>query len=160
MKIAKNKVATFDYELRDELGTLLDSSEEEPLAYIHGIGQIVPGLERALEGKTEGEAVSVTLSPDDGYGERDEELILVVPRSQFERPTEVTVGLQVHVTGPDGDSVARVTAIEGNEVTVDANHPLAGMILAFSLTVRDVREATAEELRHGHVHGEGGHHHH
>jgi FKBP-type peptidyl-prolyl cis-trans isomerase SlyD len=160
MKITKNKVATFDYELFDEQGTLLDSSAEEPLAYIHGVGQIVPGLERALEGKAEGEAVSVVVPPDEGYGDRDEELILTVSRAQFERPTDVVVGLQVHVNGPDGDSVARVTAIAGDEVTLDANHPLAGKTLSFSVTIRGVRDATKEELRHGHVHGEGGHHHH
>jgi FKBP-type peptidyl-prolyl cis-trans isomerase SlyD len=140
---------------------LIDSSSEgDPLAYMHGQGQIVPGLERALDGKCAGESLAVTVAPADGYGERDQDLVMVVSRAQFERPEELAVGLQVQVSGPEGDSVARVTAVEGDEVTLDSNHPLAGMRLSFSITVRDVRAATAEELRHGHVHGPGGHHHH
>jgi len=160
MKIEKNKVATFDYELRDDGGTLIDSSTgDEPLAYIHGIGQIVPGLEVALEGRSAGETFSVTVPPDVGYGDRDEGLVRIVSRVDFSRPDDIAVGLHVQVEGPDGESVARVTAIDGDDVTLDANHPLAGMTLSFSITIRDIRDATREELRHGHVHGEGGHHH-
>ena len=161
MQIAAHKVVTIDYTLTDDAGQVIDSSEGgEPLAYIQGIGNIIPGLEAALEGKKAGDSLKVSIAPAEGYGERDDSLKQAVPRQMFETPEEIQVGMQFHTMTEDGN-VMVVTVVEtsAETVTVDANHPLAGQNLNFDVTVKDVREATSEELEHGHVHGAGGHHH-
>jgi FKBP-type peptidyl-prolyl cis-trans isomerase SlyD len=159
MQIANQAVVTIDYTLTDDQGAVLDSSNgEEPLTYIQGAGNIIPGLENALLGKSSGDALKVTVAPGDGYGERDEDLVQAVPRSQFPE-VSIEVGMRFQAQGSDGSSVVTVVAIDESSVTVDANHPLAGMTLAFDVKVLEVRSATADELEHGHVHGEGGHEH-
>ena len=159
MKIAKETVVVMDYTLRDQAGQVLDSSEgRDPLAYIHGLGHIIPGLEEELEGKSAGEQVSVEVSPEKGYGVRDDSKRMVLPRQSFEGVDQIEVGMTFHAHGQDGSSqVITVVGIEGDQVTVDGNHPLAGQTLFFEVNIVDVRAATAEELSHGHVHGPGGH---
>lgn len=160
MQIGNQKVVTIDYTLTDERGEVLDTSQgQEPLVYIQGSGSIIPGLEDALEGKTVGDSLKVTIDPAQGYGERDEELVQQVPRERFPTDGELTVGTRFHAQGTGGSHVVTVVAVDDKKVTVDANHPLAGVTLSFDVKVLDVREATADELKHGHVHGKGGHHH-
>ena len=148
------------YTLKDEQGETIDSSQgHEPLAYIQGIGNIIPGLEDALEGKTKGDKLEVTIAPEDGYGERQENMVQKEAKSGFQGDEELVVGMQVQVETKNGPAIAMVSEIEGEDVTLDLNHPLAGVTLNFDVEVMDVREATDEELDHGHVHGPGGHHH-
>lgn len=160
MKIEKDKVVSIEYTLRDDSGNILDSSEgREPLAYLHGNGNLIPGLEAQLEGKSANDALKVVVAPADGYGELDAAQIVNVPKSQFTGVADLAVGMQFTASGPEGQQVVTVTKIENDTVTVDGNHPLAGQTLNFDVKVIEVREATAEELSHGHVHGAGGHHH-
>lgn len=160
MKIAKDKVVSIEYTLRDNDGNILDTSEgREPLAYLHGNGNLIPGLEAQLEGKGADEALKVVVAPADGYGEFDAAQIVNVPKSQFAGVAELAVGMQFTASGPEGQQVVTVTKIENDTVTVDGNHPLAGQTLNFDVKIVSVREATADELSHGHVHGAGGHHH-
>ncbi|MEY2700862.1 MAG: peptidyl-prolyl cis-trans isomerase, FKBP-type [Pseudomonadota bacterium] len=161
MQIAPNTVVYIHYKLTDDQGELLDSSEgQEPLAYIHGMGNIIRGLEAALTGRKTGDVLSVRVEPEDGYGERDPDLLQVVPVSAFEGVDEVVAGMRFHAEAQDG-SVQEVTVVDvsDGDVTLDGNHPMAGVVLNFEVHVTDVREATPEELDHGHVHGAGGHHH-
>jgi FKBP-type peptidyl-prolyl cis-trans isomerase SlyD len=159
MQIASEKVITIDYTLTDEAGEVLDSSEQDgPLTYLHGSGNIVPGLEAALEGKSAGDSLKVVVPPADGYGEHDEELVQVLPRDRFP-DGEIEIGMRFQAQSGGGTRVLTVVALTDQEVTIDANHPLAGRTLSFDVTVREVREATQEELEHGHVHGEHGHDH-
>lgn len=160
MRIAKNKVVSINYLLKDNASNVIDSSEGgEPLAYIHGIGNIIPGLENALSGKSKGDRVEVTVAPAEAYGERDEALTQVVPRDRFEPGVEIQTGMQFHTHAEDGMQVVTVTSADDQNVTIDANHPLAGVTLNFQVEIMDVRDATEEELTHGHVHGPGGHQH-
>ncbi len=160
MKIGKDKVVTIDYTLKDDSGNIVDTSQgSEPLAYIHGMGNIVPGLESALDGGAAGDKVSVSVPPEKGYGVRDESLIQVLTKDQFAGVDELEVGMQFHAHSEGGVHTIVITQIESNKVTVDGNHPLAGMVLHFDIDVRSVRDATKEEMEHGHVHGPGGHHH-
>ncbi len=163
MKIAQNRVVQMHYTLKDEHGNTIDSSEgHEPLAYIQGIGNVVPGLEDALEGKSKGDKLHVSIEPADGYGERNDEMVQQVSKSGFqsgEEGEELVPGIQVQIETNNGPSIAMVTKIEGEDVTLDLNHPLAGVTLNFDIEVVDVRESTEEEIEHGHVHGPGGHHH-
>jgi FKBP-type peptidyl-prolyl cis-trans isomerase SlyD len=160
MQVAKNKVVGIDYKLTDGSGKMIDSSDAHgPLYYIQGTGSLIPGLEAALEGKKSGEQLVVKIAAVDGYGERNDALCQSVPRSQFESAEGLEIGMQFEVETEQGELVVSVTKIEGETVTVDGNHPLAGMDLHFDVTVKEVREASAEELAHGHVHGEHGHHH-
>ena len=160
MQVAKNAVVTIEYTLRAPDGEVLDTSDGgEPLAYVHGTESLVPGLERELEGKKKGDRFDVKVGPDDAYGPRDERLVKAVTRAQLPPGIDLEVGLQLQAKSPDGDLIVTVTRVEGDEVTLDGNHPLAGMELHFVGQVRDVRAATREELSHGHVHGAGGHHH-
>lgn len=159
MEISKHKVVTMDYTLTDAQGNTIDTSRgREPLAYIHGVGGIIPGLEAALEGRSAGEQLQVTIPPEDGYGDRDESLLQVVPRDRFD-VEDVNVGMQFHAQSEQGVNVVTVVSVSDEDVTVDANHPLAGVTLNFDVEVKDVRDATEDELAHGHVHGPGGHEH-
>lgn len=151
------------YTLKDNSGEVLDSSEgKEPLAFIQGIGNIISGLEEELEGKNSGDKISVTVAPEKGYGVRNEKNVHIVPLSSFQADGEekLVEGMQVRVETNEGESIADVAKIDGEDVTLDMNHPLAGETLHFDVEVVDIREATKEELEHGHVHGPGGHHHH
>ena len=160
MKIEDNKVVQIHYHLTDEKGNVLDSSQgRDPLSYIHGAGNIIIGLEKQLQGKVAGDKVNAVVSPAEGYGERDDSLVQVVPKIGFQGDEELKVGMQVQVGTQQGNAVATVAKIEGEDVTLDVNHPLAGVTLTFDVEVVEVRDATKEELEHGHVHGPGGHHH-
>lgn len=157
MQITKEKVAIIDYTLKNEAGEVLDSSQErEPLAYLHGASNIIPGLESALEGQAPGAEIEVTVPPEQAYGVRNEALKQEVARSQFEGVDDLQVGMQFRVPSNQGDMVIRVAEIEDDKVVVDGNHQLAGMTLHFEVKVKDVREATEEEKAHGHVHAPGG----
>ena len=160
MQIADKMVVTIDYTLKDDNGTVLDSSTEGNFVYMHGANNIIPGLENALAGKSAGDEVEVSVSPDEGYGERNDSMIQAVPRDMFDSEQEIQVGMQFHAESPEGEMiVVTVTDVEGDDITVDGNHPLAGVNLNFGVKVIDIREATEEEIEHGHVHGPGGHHH-
>jgi FKBP-type peptidyl-prolyl cis-trans isomerase SlyD len=162
MLIAQDKVVLIHYTLTDDAGKVLDSSSGgEPLAYLHGQGNIIPGLEKALDGKQAGDKLNVRVEPAEGYGVRDDALVQQVPRRAFGGAQSVQAGMQFHAQSAQGQTrVVTVTRIQGDMVTVDGNHPLAGEVLNFDVEVAEVREPTGEELEHGHVHGPGGHHHH
>ncbi len=160
MQIAERSVASFHYTLTNDAGDVLDSSEgREPLAYLHGVGNIVPGLEREMAGHVAGDSFKVDVAPEDGYGGYIDELVQVVPRKSFEGVADLAVGMQFQAQTGQGPIAVVVTEIEGDNVTVDGNHPLAGETLHFAVEIVEVRAASAEELQHGHVHGAGGHHH-
>jgi FKBP-type peptidyl-prolyl cis-trans isomerase SlyD len=160
MQVEARKVITIDYTLTDEDGEVLDSSEDDgPLEYLHGFGNIIPGLEAALEGKEPGQKLQVTVLPEKGYGERDESLVQSVPRSRFPNG-DIEVGMRFSAETEDSSRLLTVIAVDKQQVTVDGNHPLAGQTLSFDVTVREVRDATEEEIEHGHVHQAGDHHHH
>ena len=160
MHIEKNRVVTFNYTLRDDQGAVLDSSSgRRALSYLHGKGNIIAGLEQALSGKSAGDRFDVSVAPEQGYGARDERLVQIVARAKFGEVAGLAPGMQVRANGPRGPRTVTVVRVDRDFVTVDANHPLAGRTLHFSLEVTDVRKATHEEISHGHVHGPGGHHH-
>ena len=160
MQISANKVASIHYTLKNSEGEVLDtSSGQEPLAYLHGSGNIVSGLEKALEGKKAGESVAVSIAPEEGYGPRHDGLVQEVPREAFQGVDEIAPGMQFHAEGPSGPLVLTVTEVAGDKITVDGNHPLAGETLHFAVEVAEVRDATKEEMEHGHVHGPEGHEH-
>jgi FKBP-type peptidyl-prolyl cis-trans isomerase SlyD len=161
MAIADNSVVTIHYTLKDDEGKVLDSSSSgEPLAYLHGRGNLVPGLERELSGKSAGDKLSVKVTPAEGYGEFDQALIQRVPRRALKGIKNLNVGMRLHAQTAHGPQAVTVTQIVADMVTLDGNHPLAGKNLNFDIEITDVREATGEELEHGHVHGPGDHHHH
>ena len=160
MQIAADSVVLIHYTLKDDDGKVIDSSDGgEPLAYIQGHGNLVPGLEKALEGKKDGDAVAVTLSPADGYGTRNDALVQRVPKRSLQGSGEIRKGMQFQAQTDEGLRVFTVTAVVGDMVSLDGNHPLADQTLHFDVQIVSVRAATAEELEHGHVHGAGGHHH-
>jgi FKBP-type peptidyl-prolyl cis-trans isomerase SlyD len=161
MTITQNSAVSFHYTLTDDQGQQIDSSAgQEPLAYLHGAGNIIPGLEKALEGKSAGDQLQVEVSAEEGYGPVQQELIQDVPREAFQGVETIEVGMQFEAqTGQGGAVPVTVTAVTDETVTVDGNHPLAGKALNFDVTIADVREASAEELEHGHIHGPGGHNH-
>jgi FKBP-type peptidyl-prolyl cis-trans isomerase SlyD len=130
------------------------------LAYLHGLGNIIPGLENALSGRALGDKFSVTVAPADGYGERDNEMVQSVPKSAFQGVDQILPGMQFQAQSPEGMQLVTVIDVDGDEVILDGNHPMAGITLTFDVEVTEIRDATAEELEHGHVHGPGGHHHH
>jgi FKBP-type peptidyl-prolyl cis-trans isomerase SlyD len=152
--IAENTVVDIHYELTDDEGNVLDSSKgAEPLSYLHGAGNIIPGLEKALAGKTEEDSFSVRIEPAEGYGEIMPELIQTLPRSAFQGVDNVEVGMNFEAQAPNGQvQRVRVKDVEGEEVTIDANHPLAGVPLNFQVDVVSIRDATEEEIAHGHAH--------
>jgi FKBP-type peptidyl-prolyl cis-trans isomerase SlyD len=158
VKIAKNAVTSIEYTLTDDDGSVIDTSEGgTPLAYIHGIGNLIPGLEKELEGKGVGDELKVHITPTDGYGERDDDMVQSVPRDQMPQDVDIEIGMQLQAESDQGMHVVTVVAVEGDEIQLDANHPLAGVALNFDVKVVEVRDATAEELEHGHVHGADGH---
>ena len=160
MQIEHKKVVYIHYTVKNDAGELIDSSEgKDPLAYLHGYRNIVVGLEKALEGKTTGDKLETTVSPDEGYGEVQEEMVQQVPREQFQGIDNIEVGMHFEAQTEQGPHLVEVTAIDDQFVTVDGNHPLAGTTLNFSVEVIEVRDATEEEIAHGHVHGVGGHEH-
>lgn len=157
MQITKNKVATFDFQVTDDGGLVLDSSEQHgPFAYVHGIGYLIPGLEEALEGREAGEAFSISIPPVKAYGERDDALVQTLAKEQFAGIRDLHVGMRLEAHYDDGPRAMTVTRIDDESVTIDGNHPLAGMTLNFDVTVVEVREATSEELAYGHPFFEGG----
>ena len=160
MPIAQNSVVSIHYTLKDDAGEIIDSSASgDPLTYLHGQGNLVAGLERALDGKDVGDKLEVKLAPADGYGEYDKQLVQKIPRRALKGISNVTVGMRLHAQTEQGPRAVTVTNITGDMVTIDGNHPLAGQPLNFDVEVAEVRDATEEELSHGHVHGPGGHHH-
>ena len=160
MQIAERTVASFNYTLTNAAGDVIDSSEgRAPLAYLHGSGNIVPGLEKEMTGHKVGDKFSVVVSPEEGYGMPNEMLIQVVPRAAFQGVDKLDVGMEFQAQTAQGPLGVVISKIENDEVTVDGNHPLAGQTLHFAIEITDVRDASVEELAHGHVHGAGGHHH-
>jgi FKBP-type peptidyl-prolyl cis-trans isomerase SlyD len=156
MQITKNKVAAIHYTLTDDKGTVIDSSEgRTPLSYLHGAGNLIIGMEEGLEGKAKGDKFQLKIEPAKGYGEKDPEMVQKVPISAF-GGQEVKPGMKFS-TNQGG--VVTVTEVSADNVTVDANHELAGVQLNFDVEIMDVRNATEEEISHGHVHGAGGHQH-
>jgi FKBP-type peptidyl-prolyl cis-trans isomerase SlyD len=161
MQVTQHAVVSIHYTLTDDTGKTLDSSAGgEPLAYLHGNGNLIPGLERALEGKVAGDKLSVKIAPADAYGEYDKSLVQRVPRRQLKSIPDLRVGMQLQAQSQHGAQTVTVTQLVGDMVTLDANHPLAGQNLNFAVEITEVRAATEEEIAHGHVHGPGGHHHH
>lgn len=161
MKISKHRVAVLDYTLTGEDSQIIDQSHDGSFSYLHGAGTIIPGLEQALDGKKSGETLRVAIEAADAYGERDPARIQRVPRDRFPPGAELQVGMRFQAQSKDGHAhVVTLSGIDGNDVIVDANHPLAGQRLHFEVTVLSVRSAKKEEIAHGHVHGAGGHHHH
>jgi FKBP-type peptidyl-prolyl cis-trans isomerase SlyD len=160
MQVSNQKVVMIHYTLTDDEGEKLDSSMGgEPLAFIQGLGNIISGLENALKGRVKGDRFKVSIDPEEGYGPHDKEKIQPVPRSAFEGVEEVMPGMQFQAQTPEGVQLVTVVDVAGDEVILDGNHPMAGMTLHFDVEVMDVRDATPEEIEHGHVHGPGGHHH-
>lgn len=160
MNITENCVASFNYTLTDSSGKLLDSSEGHgPLSYLHGAGNIIPGLESALEGKTVGDKFSVAVPAAEAYGLRDDGLIQELPVSMFSGVDTIEVGMEFHAETGHGIQSVTVTKVEGDTITIDGNHELAGIDLNFAVEITEVRSATEEEMQHGHAHGAGGHHH-
>ena len=160
MKVAKDTVVRFDYTLKNDAGEVLDTSEgAAPLAYLHGQGQIVPGLEAAMADRAAGDKFDVKVPAAEGYGERDAEAIFEIPLEKLPKGVEPKVGMELASRTPDGH-VFRLRLVKVGEktVTADANHPLAGENLNFSVSIVEVRKATDEELAHGHPHGPGGAH--
>ncbi|MCG6864475.1 MAG: peptidylprolyl isomerase [Thiogranum sp.] len=160
MHIEARKVVTLNYTLTDKEGNVIDQSTDSSFAYLHGASNIIPGLESALTGKAAGDSLNVSVEPSEAYGERDPEKTQSVPRNMFPEDTEIEVGMQFHAQGPGGETlVVTIAEVEGDTITVDGNHPLAGIPLNFAVEVIEVRDASEEELDHGHVHGPGGHDH-
>ncbi len=160
LAVAKDTVVKIHYTLTNGAGEVLDSSSGgDPLGYLHGHSNIIPGLESQLEGKNVGDKLIANVSAADGYGVRDDELVQEVPRAAFPEDPEPAAGMQFQAEGPQGAQMVTVTAVSADTVTVDGNHPLAGVDLSFDVEIVEIRAASEEELSHGHVHGPGGHHH-
>ncbi|MDO3381796.1 FKBP-type peptidyl-prolyl cis-trans isomerase [Gilvimarinus algae] len=160
MIISDNCVASFHYTLTDKEGKVLDSSEgREPLAYLHGASNIIPGLEKELAGKQAGDKLQVAVPAAEAYGERNDAMMQELPANMFTGVDKIEVGMEFHAQTENGVQVVSVTAVDGDTVTVDANHPLAGVDLNFDVEITEVRSATEEEQQHGHAHGAGGHDH-
>ena len=160
MQIEPNSVVTLHYTLKDNDGNIIDQSDDGSFLYLHGAMNIIPGLENALTGKTAGDEFSVTVSPEEGYGEKDPQRIQEVPKEMFENAADIQVGLQFHAQAPDGNAmIVTVAEVKEETVVIDANHALAGVELNFDVKVVEVREASEDEIAHGHVHGPHGHQH-
>lgn len=160
MQIAQHKVVSIEYTLKNDEGEVIDTSDGRgPMVYLHGAQNLIPGLEAELEGKVQGDSLTVRIAPADAYGELDESKRQTVAKDMF-GDAEVEVGAQFHAADPSGDAVVvTVVDVDGDDVVIDGNHPLAGVHLNFDVSVADVREASEEEIEHGHVHGPEGHEH-
>ena len=161
MKVGKDKVVLMHYTLKNDAGDVIDSSDgADPLPFLQGHGNIIPGLESALEGSKVGDKLDVSIKPEEGYGERMKDAIQEIPSSALQGVDEVKVGMQLQSQDKDGNAfLVSVTKIEDDKITVDGNHPLAGQTLHFSVSIESIRKAEAEELSHGHVHADGQHNH-
>ncbi|RRQ23727.1 peptidylprolyl isomerase [Guyparkeria sp. SCN-R1] len=160
MQVQNDHVVSIDYTLKNDAGEVMDSSEQTgPLAYLHGHQNIIPGLEKALDDKAVGDTLSVSIEPADAYGERNEEMIQTVPRSMFQGVDEIEPGMRFQAQTEGGVTVVTIKDVNGDEITLDGNHELAGETLHFDVEIKDVRPASEEEIEHGHVHGPGGHEH-
>ncbi|HEY1686000.1 MAG TPA: peptidylprolyl isomerase [Tepidisphaeraceae bacterium] len=161
MEIRKDTVVSFDYTLTNDKGEQLDTSQGgQPLVYLQGHQQIIPGLEAAMEGKQPGDHFSAMVQPADAYGVHDAALVQKVPLKMFPNDRPIMLGQEYRSQSEQGSFVVRIVEIDNENVTVDGNHPLAGQTLNFDITVREARQATKEELEHGHAHGPDGHGHH
>jgi FKBP-type peptidyl-prolyl cis-trans isomerase SlyD len=159
MQVADNMAVSIHYTLTNDDGEVLDSSiGDEALLYLHGGGNIISGLEKALHGKAAGDKFNVRIAAEDAYGELMDEMVQVISREMFEGIDNIEVGMQFHADVSYGTGVVSVVNIEGDDITIDGNHPLAGLALTFDVEVIDVRAATQEEMAHGHIHGAGCHH--
>jgi len=157
MKISENKVVVLHYAVSDSDDTLIDSSyDHSPLSIIHGTGYLIPGLEDALTDHVTGDKFEVAVTAENAYGDRHDEFVQTVPKSMFESVEDLEVGSQLRATTDDGEQTVIVIDVTDEEITVDGNHPLAGIDLKFDVEILEVRDATEDELQHGHVHGEGG----
>jgi FKBP-type peptidyl-prolyl cis-trans isomerase SlyD len=160
MLIGNNSVVSFHYELTNNAGEVLDASpDNEPLTYLHGAGNIIPGLENQMTGKTVGAEFKATVQPEDGYGVHQPHLVQEVPKTAFPDPEQIQPGMRFSAQSDQGTMSVVVSNVSADTVTVDANHPLAGEVLHFAVRIADVRDATPEEISHGHVHTPGHHHH-
>lgn len=160
LSIKQDSVVSFHYTLRDDAGEVIDRSQTgQPLSYLHGHGNLVPGVEKALEGKSAGDKLSIKVAPAEGYGEYSQDLVQQVPRRSLKGIARITPGMRLRAQTEVGLRSVTVTRVAGDMVTLDANHPLAGKNLNFDIEISEVREPTEEELSHGHVHGPGGHQH-
>ena len=159
MQVAENKVISIHYTLTNDNDEILDQSDTgQPLVYLHGANNIIPGLEKALLGKVSGDKLNVRILPEDGYGLRQEHMVNTVQKSMFDGIDKVEVGMQFHAEGNTGPVIVTVSEMNGDEITIDGNHPLAGEALTFDVKITDIRDATADELDNGHIHGPGCNH--
>ncbi|MEZ5505290.1 MAG: peptidylprolyl isomerase [Gammaproteobacteria bacterium] len=160
MNIAKDTVVQFHYTLKDDKGELIESTEgKDPMAYLHGHSNIIPGLEKALEGKAVGDSFTVTVEPQDGYGQRQENAMQRISLKHLQGARKWKPGMMAFVETDQGYRQVTVVKVGKFNADVDTNHPLAGMTLVFDIQIADIREASEEEKAHGHAHGVGGHHH-
>ena len=154
MQIQGKCVVSIDYTLTNDEGQTLDAStDEQPMIYLHASSSLIPGLEKELDGKTIGDQFKVSVQPEDAYGSVNPEMVQQVPKNSFEGVDDIQAGMQFQAQGPEGQmQIVTIEEVSGENVTVNGNHPLAGQVLHFDVTVKDVREATEEEIEHGHVH--------
>jgi FKBP-type peptidyl-prolyl cis-trans isomerase SlyD len=153
MNIANDRVVSINYTLTNAQSQVLDTTGAEPFSYLHGHRNIIPGLENALNGRRPGDAFTIHIPAAEAYGERSEKLITTVPLDRFDGAGSVQAGMQFHAETPDGElQLVTVTSVEGDVVTIDGNHPMAGLDLNFDVSIVDIREADEDELQHGHVH--------
>lgn len=159
MKVERGRVVRLHYTIRDESGATLESSRGgTPLLYLHGSGQLLTALESRIDGFSAGDVATVTVAPSEAYGERDPRGLIRAPRSTFPDDLDLEPGIEVQAETPEGPLSFLVVEIDGDDVVLDANHPMAGKTLTFDVEVLEVRAATEDEMAHGHVHGPGGHH--
>lgn len=153
LMIGKNAVVSINYTLTNDAGEVMDTSEgREPLTYLHGANNLIPGLEKEMEGKTSGQNFKVTIPPAEAYGESNPELVQTLSKDMFKGVDKVEPGMGFTAQGPQGEQHIVVTAVDGDQVTIDANHPMAGKTLHFAVEIVNVRDASEEEIEHGHVH--------
>ena len=161
MKIENNKAVTINFKLTDNDGYVIDESNDASFVFLVGASNIIPGLEKALLGKSKGDELSVIVKPEDGYGKRHKNRIQTVPRDMFPEDAKIEPGVEFHAEGSEGEQITfMITSIEGEFVHIDGNHPLADVDLNFDVNVIDIRDALAVEIEHGHAHGPDGQHHH
>ena len=160
MNIEKDKVVTFHYRLSDDKGNEIENSQaQEPLSILYGHGNIIPGLEQQMEGHAVGDKFDAVVAAKDAYGERRDDFVQRVPKKYFRDSEHLQPGMHTVLNTKDGQRSVTVVKVGSSVIDVDLNHPLAGKSLRFGVEITDIRDATEEELEHGHVHGPGGHHH-